>query len=47
MEHIAFDDIPEVELQQATNNNASTAAIGSSQNIGGSGSTQTNRDAPH
>jgi MoxR-like ATPase len=47
LEHTAFDDIPKVELQHATNNNGSTAATGSSQHVGGSSSTQTNEGAPH
>jgi hypothetical protein len=45
LEHIAFTDTQEVELQLAPNNNASTIAVGSSQNVRGTGSTQTNRGA--
>jgi hypothetical protein len=46
-EHAAFGDIPEVELPHATNNNASTAVVGSSQHIAGSSTTKTNGEAPH
>jgi hypothetical protein len=46
LEHEVFGDILEVQLQLATNN-ASTTTAGSSQNIGGSSSTQTNGGLPH
>jgi hypothetical protein len=45
-EHPAFSDIPEVKLHQPTNN-ISTTAAGSSQNDGGTSSTQTNGGAPY
>jgi hypothetical protein len=47
LEHATFSDIPEVELQNPTNNNVSTIAAGSSQNTRGASSTQTNGGAPH
>jgi hypothetical protein len=47
LEHEAFDDILEVQLQHPANNNASTTAVGSSQNTRGASSTQTNGGAPH
>jgi hypothetical protein len=46
LEHEAFDDILEVQLQHPTNN-ASTVAAGSSQNTEGNGSTQINGSALH
>jgi hypothetical protein len=46
LEHEAFGDIPEVQLQHPTNNNTSTTAADSSQNAGGANSTQTNRGTP-
>jgi hypothetical protein len=47
LEHAAFSDIPEVELQYPTNNNVSTTTARSSQNAEGASSTQTNGDAMH
>jgi hypothetical protein len=47
LEHAAFDDVLEVELQHLANNNASTTAAGSRNNLGGASSTQTNGGAPH
>jgi hypothetical protein len=47
LEHTTFDDIPEVELQHPANNNASITAVGSSQNVRGASSTQSNGGAPH
>jgi hypothetical protein len=46
LEHPAFGDIPEVQLHQLANN-MSTTAPGSSQNGGGTSSTQTNGGALH
>jgi hypothetical protein len=45
-EHLTFSDVPEVQLQHQVNN-TSTNAVGSSQNVGGASSTQTNEGAPH
>jgi hypothetical protein len=45
--HTAFTDTEEVELQHATNNNASTTPTGSRKNTGGTGSTQTNGGILH
>jgi hypothetical protein len=47
LEHTAFVDAPEVKLQHLTNNNTSTTAPGSSHNLGGTSSTQTNGGVPH
>jgi hypothetical protein len=47
LEYTTFGDIKEVELQHATNNNASIIAAGPSQHVRGSNSTQTNGSAPH
>jgi hypothetical protein len=47
LEHAGFDDIPEVELQHATNNNTSTVVTGSSQHGRGSNSNKTNGGTPH
>jgi hypothetical protein len=46
LEHAAFGGIPEVELQYPVNN-VSTTVAGSSQNNGGTSSTQTNGGASH
>jgi hypothetical protein len=46
LKHLAFGDIPEIQLQQPTNN-ISTTAPGASQNDRGTSSTQTNRGNPH
>jgi hypothetical protein len=45
-EHPTFSDIPEVEMLHPANN-TSTTTPGSSQNVGGTSSTQTNGGAPH
>jgi hypothetical protein len=46
-EHMAFGNILEVELQlPANNNNASTTAVGSCQNVGRAISTQTKGGTP-
>jgi hypothetical protein len=45
-EHQSFGDILEVEVLHPVNN-TSTTAPGSSQNVGGASSTQTNGGAPH
>jgi hypothetical protein len=47
IEHAVFNDIPEVELQHLANNNVSSTTVGSSQNVGGASSTQTNGGALH
>jgi hypothetical protein len=45
-EHSTFDDISEAEILHPANN-TSTTAVGSSQNVGGVSSTQTNEGVPH
>jgi hypothetical protein len=47
LEHATFDDVPEVELQHIANNNTSTTELGSSHNLEGTSSTQTNGGALH
>jgi hypothetical protein len=47
LEHAVFDGVPEVELQHTANNNTSTTELGSSQNLEGTSSTQTNGGALH
>jgi hypothetical protein len=47
LENMAFNDVPEVELQHPANNNASTMVAGSSHNLRCASSTQTNGGAPH
>jgi hypothetical protein len=46
LKHLAFDDIPEVEQHQPTNNISTTAPV-ANQNGGGTSSTQTNGANPH
>jgi hypothetical protein len=45
-EHPTFGDIPDVEVLHPANDTSATA-VGSSQNVGGTSSTQTNGCAPH
>jgi hypothetical protein len=47
LDHATFVDAPEVKLQHLTNNNTSTIAPGSSHNLKGTSSTQTNGGVPH
>jgi hypothetical protein len=46
LEHPTFGDITKVEVLDPANNTSTTAA-GSSKNIEGASSTQTNEGAPH